>query len=220
MILALLAACADPPLLDAVTDELAQGAVDQAEPPIRLLSAVAGVLAEACSVTEIGSYTFTGGAARALGISTATAEVTSGAQTWTFEGVGLDGAAGDLSVVTDLSRANFAVAWRGDGATLSAGLEAAACDGQTSGALTGNGTWTFGAVQSTLTVLAAAPEVGLRFEPSLAATPSAGQLRWNEESEPLVLLLADASAIDLEAGTWPGTVDGKGWESTVDIEVP
>jgi hypothetical protein len=219
-VIAWLLACAEPPLLDAVAEGLAADAVDEAEPAVRLVTGITGILAEGCAVTDMGTYVYTGAAAAALGATTPTVLVEDNAQTWTFDSVGLDGDTGELVVVTDLSRAAFAITWTGSSATLTAGLEAQTCDAQTSAAFTGTGTWTVGSEASTLTLLAIAPTVGLTYAPSLDPAPSSGQLRWTKDIDKLVILLDDASSIDADAGTWPGNASGKGWTHPVELALP
>jgi hypothetical protein len=214
-------ACAEPPVLDAVTEELSAGAVSAGTQPLRMMTALVGALSEGCSVESIDGYTFTGPSANALGLGAPVVEHGETSQTWTFLGVGLDDADGTLVVTTDLDRQDLALTYTTDSVLLTAGIVEQVCETTTDRAVfSGTGTWTEGGVASQLNIVAVSPEVGLEFSPTLLIAPASGQVRWADEDDGWVILLDDAATIDHAADTWPGLASGKDWSREIAIALP
>lgn len=110
----LLAACANPPIIDPVEEQLALRVVNKAATPLRLLAATAGLIAETCPVEDVEGYFFRGGGATALNINGPAADIVkdgSGNVRWTFNGVGVDNQSGDLIVDTTGSHTSFDVVY-------------------------------------------------------------------------------------------------------------
>jgi len=120
-VLALLG-CVEPPVVDPVTDTLAELVLQSAEPELRFFIGITGVIAETCPVDRMSEYTFRGEAAAALGVTRATVtESASGAKTWVFADVGLDGTAGNLVLTTDSARSTFSATYTVSNATVMTG---------------------------------------------------------------------------------------------------
>lgn len=230
----LLLACVEPPVIDPVTDTLSDHVVASAEPELRLFIGLAGVIAETCVVDRMSEYTFAGQAAAALGVTQATVtESESGAKTWAFSGVGLDGADGTLVFTTDSDRMSFSTAYT-DGAELRVSGEyhlvdcvGGASDTASSGAdpvalVSGNIDVAGTNATHHLYIDGSTAYAALNWEPPTALAPTAGWAHWGDDaSRPTEeLLLDDASGIDAAAGTWPGTATGSGWSKSVSVGLP
>lgn len=229
---ALLFGCVEPPVIDPVSDKLADKVVATAEPELRLFVGLAGVIAETCLVDRMSEYTFQGQAAAALGVTVAAVtESESGAKTWAFDGVGLDGASGSLVLTTDSDRMSFSASYT-DGADLRVGGEyhlvdcvGGAADTASSDAtaqVSGNIDVTSAAAVHHLYIDGSTAYAALAWSPPTALAPVSGWAHWGDEaSRPSEeLLLNDASAIDAAAGSWPGTATGDGWSKDVSVELP
>lgn len=130
MLLVVLSACTEPPLLGSYADRLAADAVSDGEPAIDLFLTVTGVLAESCGVETVPDHVFMGPSASALGIDyapTKDVDDASGKIYWTFEPAGLDGEQGKLQYVTDSTRQSFTVLYIGGSYSLNADLAIAYC---------------------------------------------------------------------------------------------
>lgn len=114
--------CKEPPVLDPLTEALAGQVLTVAEPQVRLFVGVAAVVGESCVTDSMTSYRFSGAAAVALGVRSASVITSeSGDHTWTFSDVGLDGTGGDLVLSTDSERTSFSATYTADDNTLMSG---------------------------------------------------------------------------------------------------
>jgi len=114
--------CKEPPVLDPLTEALAGQVMAVAEPQVRLFIGVAAVVGETCVTESMSSYRFSGDAAVALGVTSASVVTSeSGDHTYTFSDVGLDGTGGDLVLSTDSERTSFSVTYTADDSTLMSG---------------------------------------------------------------------------------------------------
>ena len=221
MILLLLSACEAPGTLASVSALLAEDVVAVGEPPIRTVTAIAGIVAETCGVGEVEDHLFASRSAVAFGAELATVVRDSSAQTWTFTGVGLDGADGTLVLETDASQENFAVTYDGPGVELSAGIELRACDdAATAATVGGTGTWTGAGPEVALTLLDAARGLGLSFTPPAADLPGGGQVRAVDETDGWTILLDDASTVPGGSETWPGVASGADFTTDIAVRWP
>jgi hypothetical protein len=217
----LLAGCAQSPLLDTVEGKLADEALDEAEPAARLYVAVSGLVGETFAVESVNGYVFEGECAAALGAVSADVTTGNDTLTWSFDGVGLDGADGHLLITTDLDRASFDVQYDAGDVAMAVTLTNQHYDADTNeGIVGGTGTWSIAGAGRTISALGPAPYPGLAFSPSTALAPSSGQVHWANEDEDLKMLLDDASEIDAAAGTWPGTITGGSWEREIEVRLP
>lgn len=221
MILLLLAACEAPGTLASVSEILAEDVVAIGEPPLRTVTAIAGIVAETCGVAEVEDHLFASRSAVAFGAELATVVRESSGQTWTFTGVGLDGADGTLVLETDGSQQNFAVTYDGPGVELTAGIELRACDDAATAAIVGGtATWTGSGPEITLALLDAATGQGLTFAPPAADLPSGGQVRAVDETDGWTILLDDASTVPAGSETWPGVVSGADFATDIEVRWP
>ncbi len=111
--------CVEPPILEPVEEKLADRVMEVAEPQIRIFLSVAGVVAETCLTDSMSSYVFEGAVPKAFGVTAAQVETSaSGDHTWTFPHVGIDGAEGELVLVTDSGRTSFSATYTAPDNTL------------------------------------------------------------------------------------------------------
>ena len=221
MSLLLLFACTEPATLESVSEALAARAVDDAEVPLRTLTALAGLLAETCGVATVEDHVFTSRSAAALRATVATVDRDETTQTWTFAGVGLDEREGTLVVETDATQDNLAVTYTADGLKFTAGIELRDCDTDgPSAVMGGTGTWSTATLSIALTLVGAAPANGLAFDPVTAELPTAGQLRASEEAAGWVILLDEVATLAPDAEGWTGRATGTDWASVIEIGWP
>lgn len=131
LVVAVLAGCTEPPVLDPVTERLAEQVLEIAEPQMRLMIGVSAIVAETCTVESLSGYTFTGEAALALGVTQADVETSeSGGHTWTFAHVGIDATDGTLVLTTDSERTTVSLSYTASNNTLVSGVyHVLSCDG-------------------------------------------------------------------------------------------
>ncbi|MDP2311554.1 MAG: hypothetical protein Q8P41_01510 [Pseudomonadota bacterium] len=221
MTLLALLACTEPETLESVSAALAQRAVDDAELPLRSMTALAGLLGETCGVASVEDYTFTSRSAAAMRASTATVDRDETTQTWTFTGVGLDEMDGTLLVDTDASQDNLAVTYTADGLKFTAGIEIRDCDTDIPSVVVGGtGTWSTASLTTSLTLVGVAPANGLGFNPVTAEVPTGGQVRASDETAGWVILLDEVSTLPPDAGVWTGQATGTGWSYAVEVGWP
>ncbi len=233
-----LAGCVEPPVLDAVTQKLADQVVKTAEPQIRLTVGVAGLIAESCAATDMNTYLFQGQDAQAMGVTMAL--VTDG-PTWTFSHVGIDGADGTLTLATDTNRVAFTATYDVTGqGSVSGTLKILNCSSaaDTGGATLPsadtyvadvNGSLDFNSTTSSDTTHAEIAGTGtynsLTWSPPTVLAPTAGWVDWTnkQQSPDEEIVLAGASQIDPSTLTWPGTATGTGtsaWSANVTVRLP
>ena len=239
----LLAACAHPPLVDAVEEQLAEEVLGRGQTPIRIFVALSSLMAEGCGVPDIETYTFVGGGARALGVTTAIKTVLdSGDIQWTFENAGLDDVgAGELVLKTTSDHASFEVTYilETAGITVTGTVPVLLCDVADSDpsedgialqgdvATGGSLEFTEDAVGTKVLAEGDKPFEGLHFNPPTDTTPWAGWAKWSDDSEDATrgqaLELDGAAFIDTDL--WPGTASGIAsngveWDRVVDVRLP
>ena len=217
----LLAACSEPPLLDAVSEALGAEALQGGELPLRMSLALSGLVAETCTAGAVEGYSFASRSAAALGATVAAVEHDEEMQTWIFDEVGLDEARGTLAITTDGQQENLAVEWVSDSFLFTAGLEARACDPDASSVtIAGTGTWIGSGPSISLTLESDVPADGLAFAPTTSAIPVQGRLSASQRESDWAIALDDASTLADDPPAWPGVANGSDWESNVSIRWP
>lgn len=217
MILFTLVACQAPGTLGSVGEALGRDVVDAAELPLRMTTAIAGLLAETCGVGELEDYVFSSWSAQALGVASAVVTRGEDGQTWRFDGSGLDGVDGTLTLLTDATQERFDVTWSGGGATLTGELEFHGCDAD-GVALVGGGTWSDDVTG--VTVAVADNGEGVLYAPPTAPVPTGGQLRAAAPNAKWLLLLDDAGQVEAGFPAWPGVASGADFSVRVTIAWP
>ncbi len=243
MTLLLLVACAHPPLVDAVEEQLAAEVLDRGQTPLRIFVALSSVAAEGCAVPDIETYTFVGGGARALGITAAEKTVLeSGDIEWAFANAGLDDVGtGELSLKTTTDRASFDVTYTLEtaGITVTGTIPVLLCDVedadpteegialQGDSATGGTLEFTEDAIGTKVLAEGDKPFEGLHFNPPTDTIPWAGWAKWSDDSDDAArgqaLELDGASLID--GDEWPGVASGIAsndieWDRIVSVKLP
>jgi hypothetical protein len=229
--------CVEPPVVDPVTDKLAAMVLESAEPEFRLFVAVTGVIAETCAVDRMSEYAFQGETAAALGISRPTVtESASGQKTWAFPNVGLDGAAGNLVLITDSERSTFSTTYDVSNVTVMSGafhLMGCTAVGDTGGdsaagpegyssVVSGNVDFNVGSATHHLYIDGPQPDSATIWSPPTGLAPAAGWAQWSDdEQRPTeTVTLEDASHVDYPTRSWPAKATGAGWEQSVEVGLP
>ncbi|MSP56278.1 MAG: hypothetical protein EXR69_11850 [Myxococcales bacterium] len=248
LVFAVLAGCTEPPVLDLVTERLAEQVLEVAEPQMRLLIGVSAVVAEACTVESLNGYRFVGEAALALGVTEAGVTTTaSGGHTWTFEHVGLDGTDGMLILSTDSERTTVNLSYIAANNTLVNGVyHVLSCDAPAPAPDTGadtasdtgdtgtaapegytvnvSGNLEFETVDGTnyMAIEGDKPYSALTWLPPTAFAPRSGWVHWSDqEANPSEeITLEGATNIDYTARTWPGKATGNRWVRSITIGLP
>jgi hypothetical protein len=230
--------CVEPPVVDPVTDKLAEQVLESAEPEFRLFIAVTGVIAETCPVDRMSEYTFHGEAAGALGVTRPTVtESASGEKTWAFADVGLDGTAGNLVLTTDSERATFSVTYAVANETVmtgafhlmrcttvgDTGADSATVDTELyTAVVSGNIDMSTATASHHLYIDGGLPDSATTWSPATGLAPVAGWAHWaDDEQRPTEeVTLEDAANIDYPTRSWPAKAIGTGWERSVSVGLP
>lgn len=225
MILIVLWACADPPMLDRVAEASAAEVVDDAERAIGLFVTIGAVIAEPCAADTLDGYTLVGQGYRAFHVVAPNITVSeAGERTYAYGTLAFLGDVGDLTLTSDEGRRQWTARFDGAEGGFSGQYLATECEVDDAGvvtrsALTGNGTYTptAGDEQDLTIEEAGGP---LTWAPGTAAVPSTGEVTWHVSKQKVEIELGDASGIDPVEFGWPGVAAGGGWTADVKVTLP
>lgn len=215
-------ACAEPGLLDKVSQQLSAGVLDDADPALRLGVELGSLAAEICPMQGTGTVDegdFDGWGSDALTLGELRSSVAeNGSRTFTFNQAGLHDHPGNVNILTSPEWDSFSFTWHGDDKASYIGSYTIADCSSNLVVVGGGGTYTDATGVSGTTALIG-DNSGMVFDQSQDVKPTAGQARWTSADKKDTVELDSAEDADVD-GAWTAQLSGPSLKTEVIIQFP